>query len=95
MQDYKGSVPGFEPGQPTPKSSLPAITKETGISLALVLAIAAGVYNFAFMQGKNEGRDRDLIEVRGAMEKMKEQMKALEINQIQMCAAIKGCQTRR
>jgi len=64
--------------QPTPKLQPGIITKETAISLSLMIAIAAGVYNFAFQQGKNEARDK-------SFDRMERRMETVEKNITNIC----------
>lgn len=73
---------------PRPKLESSVITKETAISLSLMIAIAAGVYNFAFQQGKNEARDKTL-------DRMEKRMDTLEKSVTNLCMAVPKCRMER
>lgn len=72
-----------------PKREHSLLTKETGISVALVIAIAAGVYNFAFTQGKNEARDKAMDRMEQRLDTIEKNQKILNDNQIRIETIIK------
>jgi len=72
---------------PIPKLEHPIVNAQTAVSISLVIAIAGGVYNFAYQQGKNESRDKQI-------DKIEMRLDSIERNIFTICSHIKGCDKR-
>lgn len=70
------------------------ITKETGISLALVITLLYLAYNHGIDKGKAEARDKDFLEMKNDMIKIREMVHAMEKNIITICDNTPRCRTR-
>lgn len=72
-----------------PKLESNIITKQTGVSIALVMVVGTAIYNYGLNQGKVMATDKQLERIEKRLDLIEENQRTLNGNQIRIETIIK------
>lgn len=74
------------------------LNKDTAVSLSLLGVVLTGivgaVYSFAYNQGENKSRDKQIDKIEQRLERFEEKLDKLHLNVNTICRNTRGCEIK-